>query len=104
VNRKAIPWRVVIWGLTLQLLFAVFILKTPVGAEIFAFLNTLVVALLGFTVEGARFIFGDLVFNTVPVGEGEPGMVPMSDTPGLVARPAPSSPSTCSPPSSSSRR
>jgi len=86
VNRKAIPWRVVFWGLTLQLLFAVFILKTPVGAGIFASLNTLVVALLGFTVEGARFIFGDLVFNTVPVGEGEPGMAPMSDTPGLVAR------------------
>ena len=86
VNRKAIPWRVVLWGLTLQLLFAVFILKTPVGAGIFASLNTLVVALLGFTVEGARFIFGDLVFNTVPVGEGEPGMAPMADTPGLVAR------------------
>lgn len=86
VNRKAIPWRVVFWGLTLQLLFAVFILKTPVGAGIFSSLNTLVVALLGFTVEGARFIFGDLVFNTVPVGEGEPGMAPMSDTPGLVAR------------------
>jgi concentrative nucleoside transporter, CNT family len=27
-----------------------------------------VVALLGFTVEGARFIFGDLVYNNVPVG------------------------------------
>jgi concentrative nucleoside transporter, CNT family len=86
VNRRAVPWRVVIWGLTLQLLFAVFILKTPVGAGIFATLNTLVVALLGFTVEGARFIFGDLVFNTVPVGEGEPGMVPMSETPGMVAQ------------------
>jgi concentrative nucleoside transporter, CNT family len=86
VNRKAIPWRVVIWGLTLQLLFALFILKTPMGAGIFAFLNTMVVALLGFTVEGARFIFGDLVFNTVPVGEGEPGMAPMSETPGMVAQ------------------
>ncbi len=86
VNRKAIPWRVVIWGLALQLGFALFILKTPVGTGIFAVLNTLVVALLGFTVEGARFIFGDLVFNTVPVGEGEPGMVPMAETPGMVAQ------------------
>jgi concentrative nucleoside transporter, CNT family len=86
LNRKAIPWALVAWGVGLQLLFAVFILKTPVGAGIFAGLNTLVVALLGFTVEGARFIFGDLVFNTVPVGEGEPGMAPMADTPGMVAR------------------
>ena len=30
-NRKSIPWRLVIWGLGLQLLFAVFILKTPIG-------------------------------------------------------------------------
>jgi CNT family concentrative nucleoside transporter len=86
VNRKAIPWRVVIWGLALQLGFALFILKTPMGAGLFAVLNTLVVALLGFTVEGARFIFGDLVFNTVPVGEGEPGMAPMTQTPGMVAQ------------------
>jgi concentrative nucleoside transporter, CNT family len=86
VNRAAIPWRVVFWGLALQLGFALFILKTPIGAGIFAGLNTLVVALLGFTVEGARFIFGDLVFNTVPVGEGEPGMAPMAESPGQVAR------------------
>jgi concentrative nucleoside transporter, CNT family len=68
-----VPWRVVLWGLALQLVFALFILKTPVGAEIFDAVNTVVVALLGFTVEGARFIFGDLVFNTVPVGQGAPG-------------------------------
>jgi concentrative nucleoside transporter, CNT family len=86
VNRRAIPWRIVIWGLALQLLFAVFILKTPLGEGLFAQLNTLVIALLGFSVEGARFIFGDLVFNTVPVGTGEPGLAPMAETPGMVAR------------------
>lgn len=86
LNRKAIPWRVVIWGLSLQFLFALFILKTPVGAGLFAQLNSLVVSLLDFTVDGARFLFGDLVFNTVPVGTGEPGMVPMTETPGTVAR------------------
>ncbi len=83
-NRKKIPWRVVGWGLALQLGFAVFILKTPLGAGLFRWLNDVVVALLGFTVEGARFIFGDLVFNTVPVGVGEPGM-PIQETTELVA-------------------
>ena len=86
VDRRRIPWRVVGWGLALQFGFALFILKTPMGAGLFALLNTLVVALLGFTVEGARFIFGDLVFNTVPVGVGEPGMAPMEETPGMVAQ------------------
>lgn len=85
-DRRRIPWRIVIWGLALQFGFALFILKTPMGAGIFDVLNTLVVALLGFTVQGASFIFGDLVFNHIPVGVGEPGMAPMSETPGTVAR------------------
>jgi len=85
-NRAKIPWRLVAWGLGLQLVFALFILKTPVGADIFAALNTAVVALLGFTVEGARFIFGDLVFNTVPIGTGEVGAGDFEATSGTVAR------------------
>ena len=85
-RRRDISWRIVVWGVGLQLAFAVLILKTPVGASAFAWLNTGVVALLGYTVEGARFIFGDLVMNNVPVGVGEPGMGPVQETPALVAR------------------
>ncbi len=83
-DRKAVPWRVILWGTTLQFLFALFILRTPLGARIFAGANDVVVALLGFTVEGAKFIFGDLVWNNVPVGAGEAGgnapMVPVAGT------------------------
>ena len=87
VDRSRIPWRVVLWGLALQLVFALFILRTPLGAAIFAQVNDVVVALLGFTVEGARFLFGDLVFNNVPVGEGVPGTNAPIETDGvLVAR------------------
>jgi CNT family concentrative nucleoside transporter len=85
-DRRAIPWRILIWGTALQLIFAIFILRTPIGAAIFAGANSVVVALLGFTVEGARFIFGDLVFNNVPVGTGDPGNAPMVPTPGTVAQ------------------
>lgn len=86
LNKKHVHWRIVIWGMALQLVFALFILKTPAGAAIFNTVNDVVVALLGFTVDGARFIFGDLVYNTVPVGEGVPGNVPMTPTPGMVAQ------------------
>jgi len=72
-DRKAIPWRVVSWGAVLQLLFAVFILKTPVGGLVFDGLNTAVMALLGFTLDGASFIFGNLVWDSVPVGTGPTG-------------------------------
>lgn len=85
-DRRRIPWRLVGWGLGLQLVFALFILKTPIGTEIFGALNTAVVALLGFTVEGARFIFGDLVFNTVPVGAGDVAAGDFEPTSGAVAR------------------
>ncbi len=87
VDRSNLAWRVILWGIGLQLIFAVFILKTPLGAGIFDWLNTVVVALLGFTVEGARFIFGDLVYNNVPVGLGEAASnAPIQEIPGQVAR------------------
>lgn len=86
VDRKNVQWRVVAWGLTLQILFAVFILKTPIGAGVFDAASTVVVALLGFTVDGAQFIFGNLVFDNVPVGTGVVGQGPFDELPGQVAR------------------
>src|SRR5690554_980863 len=87
MDRRSIPWRVVLWGTGLQFAFALFILRTPLGERIFATLNTMIVALLGFTVEGARFIFGNLVWNNVPIGSGEAlGNAPIAETPGLVAQ------------------
>ena len=47
-NRKKINLRVVGWGLGLQLLFALFILKTPVGEPLFAFLDKVVKKLISF--------------------------------------------------------
>ena len=85
-DRRAVPWRIIAWGIGLQLVFAVFILKTSFGESVFAAANDVVVALLGFTVQGARFLFGDLVFNNVPVGAGEVGNAPMSSTTGMVAQ------------------
>jgi concentrative nucleoside transporter, CNT family len=86
VNRKAVQWNVVAWGTALQLIFALIILKTPFGEAFFNGINNVVVALLGFTVEGARFLFGDLVFNHVPVGTGAVGNAPMAENPQMVAR------------------
>ena len=86
-DRTRIHWRVVLWGVALQVIFAVFILKTPMGAFVFDRANQYVVALLSFTVEGARFVFGDLVFNNVPVGTGTPGTnAPMQPAPQAVAQ------------------
>ena len=85
-NRKIVQWRVLIFGTLLQVVFAVFILKTALGALIFSKLNDVVIALLGFTVDGAKFLFGNLVYNNVPIGTGiANGNGPMTPTVHMVA-------------------
>src|SRR5690348_4069897 len=57
-NRRAIRPRVVYWGLGLQFSFAFIVLKTPV-AEWFKALSNGVNNMLGYAIEGSRFVFGD---------------------------------------------
>jgi CNT family concentrative nucleoside transporter len=57
-KRSAIPKRVVIWGLFLQIAFAFLVLKTPFG-HLFYQVSAFVNALLNYSSEGARFVFGD---------------------------------------------
>ena len=59
VNRGAIRWRPVIWGLTLQFLFALLILRTAMGLRLFQWLGGVVTAFLDFSDEGAAFVFGE---------------------------------------------
>jgi len=56
-NRKAIPWRLVIWGLGLQLIFAIIILKTPIGQPFFGVVDTAIKKLLSFSDAGSDFLF-----------------------------------------------
>ena len=72
-NRKAISWRLVAWGVGLQLLFGVVVLQTTFGAATFEAINEALQGLLRFSEAGSTFLFGDLVFNNVPVGAGTPG-------------------------------
>ncbi|MDH5830382.1 nucleoside transporter C-terminal domain-containing protein [Luteimonas sp. M1R5S18] len=58
-NRARVDWRLVGIGLALQLAIAAAVLLTPWGAGVFDTLSSGFVKLLGFTTEGARFIFGD---------------------------------------------
>lgn len=60
-NKKAINLRIVIWGLGLQIIFALFILKTRVGFIIFEAAKIAVNTIIGFSDKGASFLFGKLV-------------------------------------------
>jgi CNT family concentrative nucleoside transporter len=59
-NRKAIRWRVVAWGLGLQVLFAIFVLRIPAGQALFRWLGALVTGILGYSYIGSTFVFGEL--------------------------------------------
>jgi concentrative nucleoside transporter, CNT family len=67
-DRRRIDWRLVASGLALQTLFGVIVLKTAAGRAFFDQIGRLVTGLLGFQEQGARFVFGNLVQSTVPVG------------------------------------
>lgn len=60
-NRKKINYRLVLSGLALQLTMAIFVLKVPLGQEIFRNIGDAITALLHFSDEGAGFVFGPLV-------------------------------------------
>ena len=59
-DKRGVDWKLVGTGVALQLVFAILVLLTPWGAAFFGWLSEGFVALLGFTQQGARFIFGDL--------------------------------------------
>ena len=59
-NRRAIDRRTVAWGLALQVVFALLVLKTTVGQRVFQTLGGLINRLLDFAFEGSSFVFGPL--------------------------------------------
>jgi len=60
-NRKAINYKLVAVGLTIQLSLAIFILKIPLGQIIFGWIAKVITKVLDFSNDGAIFIFGALV-------------------------------------------
>ncbi len=60
-NKKAINLRVVLSGLALQLVLAVFILKTTIGQMIFHKIADFITKILDYALSGGEFVFGALI-------------------------------------------
>ncbi len=74
-RRTGINWRVVFWGVGLQLFFAIFIFWVPIGARFFLFINRVVVAILDTATAGTKFLFGRLAYPPGTMTEaGEPSL------------------------------
>ncbi len=59
-DRKAIRLRTVAWGLGLQVLLALFVLKTQVGQDLFAWVGAKITRVLELSFVGSSFVFGSL--------------------------------------------
>ena len=59
-DRRRVPWRVVAWGLSLQLALGALLLRTEAGRRFFVAVNDAVNGLVRFTDAGTRFMFGPL--------------------------------------------
>ena len=59
-DRKHFPWRTVLWGMGLQFVFALFILKTPIGLRLFQGAQVVMDQLNAYAYEGAKMVFGPL--------------------------------------------
>src|SRR5712672_3801763 len=59
-NRRAINKKTVAWGLGLQVVFAIFVLKIELGRILFQKAGDAVNRLLSYSFEGSKFVFGAL--------------------------------------------
>ena len=70
-HRRSIDWGLVAKGIGLQIVFAILVLKTTWGRGFFAVVNDVFIALISYTLAGARFVFGSLVDRSTPMSGGE---------------------------------
>ena len=71
-NRRIVPWKVIIWGIGLQLVLGLLVFSFPITRTVIQALSDGVNAILDATETGARFIFGSLL---VPEPNRVPGPV-----------------------------
>ncbi len=69
-NRRVIPWKVILWGIGLQLILGLLVFTFPLTRVIVSAVSNSVNAVLDATEEGARFLFGPLF---VPNPASTPG-------------------------------
>ena len=62
-NKKAINYKTIGTGFALQVLFAIFIFKVPLGQAIFLNIGMFIQKILDFAKEGGAFVFGPLIDN-----------------------------------------
>ncbi|XP_010004254.1 PREDICTED: sodium/nucleoside cotransporter 2-like [Chaetura pelagica] len=72
-HHSAVSWRAVFWGLGLEFLFGLFVLRTTPGVQAFQWMGDQIQFFLGYTTAGSSFVFGNTLikevfaFQTLPI-------------------------------------
>jgi len=77
-DKKNMNWRVIGWGIGLQILIGFFIFVVPAGSDLFSLVNDVVVEVLDSASAGAKFVFGPLAVapgETSETGEKSLGFI-----------------------------
>ncbi|XP_036041542.1 sodium/nucleoside cotransporter 2 isoform X2 [Onychomys torridus] len=64
-HHSAVCWRTVFWGLGLQFVFGILVIRTEPGFNAFQWLGDQIQIFLAYTVEGSSFVFGDALVQNV---------------------------------------
>ncbi|XP_033046130.1 sodium/nucleoside cotransporter 2 isoform X3 [Trachypithecus francoisi] len=64
-HHRAVSWRTVFWGLGLQFVFGILVIRTDPGYSAFQWLGEQVQIFLNYTVAGSSFVFGDTLVKDV---------------------------------------
>ncbi len=68
-QRRNVNWRVIGWGVALQLAVALFIFVVPAGTKVFLIVNDVAVKVIESAGAGARFVFGRLALGPGQVSD-----------------------------------
>ncbi|HTL88122.1 MAG TPA: nucleoside transporter C-terminal domain-containing protein [Leptolyngbya sp.] len=71
-NRRIIPWKVIFWGIALQLILGLLVFSFPITRLVISGMSNGINAILDATEAGARFLFGSLL---VPDPTATPGPI-----------------------------
>nr|XP_020029103.1 sodium/nucleoside cotransporter 2 [Castor canadensis] len=64
-HHSAVSWRTVFWGLGLQFVFGILVIRTDPGFHAFQWLGEQIQIFLNYTVAGSSFVFGDELIQNV---------------------------------------
>jgi CNT family concentrative nucleoside transporter len=72
-DRRQMPWKLIAWGVGIQLVLGLFIFRFPFTREIVVWLSGLLNALIDASEEGSRFLFGPILVPDLGASVGPQG-------------------------------